>query len=83
MIYQPITRKEAKILSYSSDCHLLGNLLYRLVFAGAKREASQTLDELSEPLETYMTSEKCLHMGYVEKLGLDWRKTRDHWYETL
>ena len=82
-MFKPITRKEAETLAYSIDGHLLGKLLRRLVYAGAKHEASQTLDNLAEPLETYMTREKCLDMGYVEKLGFDWRKTRDHYYETL
>lgn len=83
MIYQPITLQDADTLTYSDDCHLLGSILRRLVYAGAKPEASQTLDQLSEPLEQYMTSEKMLHMGYVDKLGWDWRKSRNHWYETL
>lgn len=83
MIATPITRKEAKILAYSSDCHLLGSILYRLVYAGAKQEANATLDELSEPLEQYMTHEKCLHMGYVDKLGWDWRKSRNTYYKTF
>lgn len=79
MIAAPITRKEAAKLSYSNDGHLLGSILFRLVFAGAKQEASQTLDNLAEPLETYMTREKSLDMGYVDKLGWDWMKTRDKW----
>ena len=84
MIATPITRKEAETLSYSTDCHLLGSILYRLVYAGAKQEANTTLDELAEPLETYMTHEKCLDMGYgVDKLGWDWRKTRNTYYATL
>ncbi len=83
MISQPITRKDANNLAYSGDCHLLGSILYRLVYAGAKQEASQILDSLSQPLEQYMTHEKMLHMGYVEKLGFDWLKTREHWYDTL
>lgn len=80
MIYQPITRKEAYNLIFSTDTHLLGTILRRLVFAGAKPNASQALDNLSEPLEKYMTSEKCWHMGYSEKLGWDWMKVRDTYY---
>lgn len=83
MIAKPITRKEADTLTYSSDAHILGSILRRLVYAGAKQEANQTLDNLAEPLEQYMTREKCLDMGYVDKLGWDWMKTRDHYYETL
>ena len=83
MIATPITRKEAENLSYSIDEHLLGSILRRLVFAGATRSASAILDELSEPLEKYMTSEKCLDFGYLDKLGWDWRKTRDTYYATL
>lgn len=79
MISQPITRIEANTLTYSNNCHLLGSILRRLVFAGAEQEASQTLDELAQPLETYMTSEKMLDMGYVDKLGLDWMETRATW----
>lgn len=81
MIATPINLREAASLTYSDNAHLLGNILYRLVFAGAKQEASYALDFLSQPLEQYMTGEKCLHLGYVEKLGLDWMRTRDHYYE--
>lgn len=80
MIYQPITRKEAYNLIFSTNTHLLGTLLRRLVFAGAKSNASQALDNLSEPLGEYMTSEECWHMVYPEQLGLDWMKTRDTYY---
>ena len=80
MIYQPITRKEAYNLIFSTNTHLLGTLLRRLVFAGAKQEASQALDNLSEPLEKYMTSEDCVDFGYLDKLGWDWMKIRDTYY---
>ena len=80
MIYQPITRKEAYNLIFSTNGHLLGTILRRLVFAGAKPSANQALNNLSEPLEKYMTSEKCWHMMYPEKLGLDWMKIRDTYY---
>ena len=83
MIASPITRKEAETLTYSSNGHLLGTILRRLVFAGAKRSANATLDQLVQPLEKYMTSEKCLDFGYVDKLGWDWMKTRDAWMRTL
>ena len=83
MIATPITREEADTLTYSNNGHLLGSILRRLVYAGAKTEASQTLDQLCEPLEQYMTREKCLHMGYVDKLGWDWMRIRDRYYETL
>lgn len=80
MIATPITRKEAYNLIFSTNTHLLGSILCRLVFAGAKSNASQALDNLSEPLGKYMTSEKCWHMMYPEKLGLDWMKVRDAYY---
>lgn len=83
MIASPITRRDADNLSYSNDGHLLGCILRRLVFAGAKQDASAILDELSQPLEQYMTSEKCLDMGYPDKLGWDWMNIRDTYYTTL
>ena len=80
MIAEPITRKEAYNLIFSTNTHLLGTLLRRLVYAGAKQEASQALDNLSEPLEKFMTNVKCWHMEYPDKLGLDWMKIRDTYY---
>lgn len=80
MIATPITRKEAYNLIFSHNGHLLGSILRRLVFAGAKPSASQALDNLSEPLEKYMTREKCLDFGYLDKLGWDWMKVRDTYY---
>lgn len=80
MIAEPITRKEAYNLIFSTNTHLLGTILRRLVYAGAKSNASQALDNLSEPLEKYMTTEKCWYMGYPEKLGWDWMKIRDAYY---
>ena len=79
MIATPITRKEAYNLIFSTNTHLLGMILRRLVFAGAKSNASRALDNLSEPLEKYMTSEKCVDFGYPDKLGWDWMRIRATW----
>ena len=80
MIAEPITRKEAYNLIFSTNTHLLGSILRRLVFAGAKQEASQALDNLSEPLEKFMTNVKCWRMIDLKQLGWDWMKVRDTYY---
>ena len=80
MIYQPITRKEAYNLIFSTNAHLLGTLLRRLVFAGAKQEASQALDNLSEPLEKFMTNVECWRMIDPKQLGWMWGQVRDTYY---
>lgn len=76
MIYQPITRSEAEYLATGTACWPLGCLLVRLVYAGAKPEANAILDQLSEPLETFMTSTECYWMQEPDMLGYEWARTR-------
>ena len=76
MIYQPITRREAEYLATGTACWPLGRLLVRLVYAGAKPEANRILDDLSEPLEEFMTSTECSGMTEPDMLGYEWANIR-------
>ena len=85
--YSPITQAEAEYLweydypglyPYSFGC-----ILSRLVYAGATPEASQTLDQLSEPLEQYMTSTGASNLVEPVELGRLWRETMEDYEDSL
>lgn len=85
--YSPITQAEAEYLwkydypglyPYSFGC-----ILRRLVYAGATPEASQTLDQLSEPLEQYMTSTEASNLVEPVELGRLWRESMEDYEDSL
>lgn len=85
--YSPITRSEAEYL-WKYDFpglypYSFGRILSRLVYAGATPEASQTLDQLSEPLEQFMTSTEAYNLVEPVELGRLWRETMEDYEDSL